>query len=98
MDTQQLINQATEEARVTFTAFDPRRIAEAIEAGLIDGDRVHLGGKLVAHIHGSDVAMVNDDIETARMPLDKLSEQQRDRMLVRKAVRASRVGVSTGRM
>ena len=69
----------------------------AIDEGLVDGDVVHLGGKLYGHIHGDDVAMINDKVETARMSLTMLSQEQRDMMLVLKAVRASRTGHTIGR-
>lgn len=69
----------------------------AVDAGLQDGDKVALGGKLVAHIHGDKVAMVNKGTETARMALASLTQEQQDRMLVLKAARAGYRGTSTGR-
>jgi hypothetical protein len=92
--TDTLIEQAKAEA-MKKGGWNPA-LETAIREGLKDGDVIHLGGELYAHIHGTDVAMVNDGEETARMALTNLSEAQRDRMLVLKGVRAGRCNYSIG--
>lgn len=79
-------------------SYDPAAIAPALAAGLVAGDRISLGGKLVAEIlEGGVVVMRHDDRETARVSLDSLTAQQRERMLVLKAIRAAqRPGQSMG--
>ena len=77
-------------------SFDDRKIEAAIDEGLVDGDKVHLGGKLIAHIHEGVAAMVNDGETTAAIPIESLTDEQRDRMLVLKAVQTSKKGYSIG--
>lgn len=69
----------------------------AIREGLVTGDVIHLGGVLFAHVEDdATVRMVTDGNEAARLPLDKLTGAQRDRMLILKGIRAGRVKVATG--
>ncbi len=70
----------------------------AILEGLVDGDVIHLGGKLFAHVEDGSVRMVNNGDETARIPMDGLSGAQSDRMLVLKGIHAGRVKIATGRV
>lgn len=83
---------------VTGYCYDERLAAVAIDAGLEDGDKIDLGGNLVAHIRGPEVAMIHKDAESARVALAAMTQQQRDRLLVLKAARASRMGTATGRL
>lgn len=88
MNTNQLIAQAKAEAR----EWSPR-LESAIAEGLIDGDVIHLGGSLYAHVQGVQVAMINNATETGRIDIATMSEQMHDRMLVLKGIRAGRVTI-----
>lgn len=79
-------------------SFDDRALASAIAAGLVDGDRIALGGGLVAHVAGDRVSMIKGGSECAEMAISDLTPQQHDRMLILKGMRAAQRGVSTGCM
>jgi hypothetical protein len=93
--TEQMIEAAKQEAMSKYGGWTPA-LEDAIKAGLVDGDEIGLGGKLIAHIYGDQVAMVNDGKETARMPIASLSDQQRERMLVLKGQQQGRVSYKMG--
>jgi hypothetical protein len=88
-------NELIELAKAEAKEWTPK-LEDAIREGLVDGNVVHLGGKLYAHIHGDQVAMVNDDKETARLSLSDLSDAQRERILVLKGIRAGRASIYRG--
>ena len=96
MTTDQMIETAKQEAMSKYGGWTTA-LEDAIRAGLADGDKIGLGGKLIAHIHGDQVAMVNDGTETARMPISALTEQQRERMLILKGQQQGRAVHSIGR-
>lgn len=87
--TETLIKEAKAEAGEWTSALEA-----AIREGLVSGDVIHLGGKLFAHVEDGSVRMVADGNETARLSLDRLSDAQRERMLVLKGIRAGRVKVA----
>jgi hypothetical protein len=76
-------------------SFDPAALVAAIEAGLADGDRIDLGypagsrnGKLIAHVVGDVVEMHHRDKVTP-VPITKLPEEARVRLLVLKGKQAA---------
>ena len=78
-------------------SYDNAKLAAAVAEGLVQGDRIALGGALVAAIMADgEIAMINDGKETCRVSLAALTDAQRDRMTVLKAVQASRKGYQIG--
>lgn len=71
-------------------------LTAAIEEGLIDGDRIWVGGNHYAHIIGAEVSVQADGKESLRQTLESLTDKQIEQMIVAKAVAASRRGASTG--
>lgn len=85
--TDQLIEAAKAEMGHNWTP----ALETAIREGLVDGDVIHLGGHLLANVHGDRVVMTKNGVETANIALSELTEQQRDRMLILKGQFAGRV-------
>ena len=73
---------------------DTAAMQAAAGAGLVDGDRIALGGDLVATIEGDMVQMSGSG--DARVPMSSLSTDQVDLMRVLKAAQAGRRGTSMG--
>jgi hypothetical protein len=100
MTKQELTERAKDEARKIWGGFTPA-LEEAISKGLEDGDVIDLGQGQGAHLRAiigdGVVEMRHGDAVTARMPLTELTQEQRDRMLILKAVHAGRINYSIGR-
>jgi len=96
MTREEMVKAAKAEAMEKHGGWKPELVA-AIESGLVVGDKIGLGGKLVAEILDGDVVrMVNDGKETATLSLDEMTSEQKDRMLVLKGIQAGRTGWSIG--
>ncbi len=98
MTTQELKAQAKAEARNKYNGLRivDSEIEAAVDEGLNDGDKVGVGGNVVAHIEGDEVIFRNGDTEGGREKYANLSRQQIDRLVVLNAIHKGVHGVQTG--
>ena len=68
----------------------------AVEEGLVDGDKIWIGGNHYAHIIGDEVSVQADGKESLRQTIESLTDKQVEQMIVAKAVDISRRGSSMG--
>ena len=88
--TTDLIAAATAEAEKTpGYQYDYKVLASSVKDGLLDGDRIGLGGKLIAEIHTDRVHMISDGAKAAELAVSDLTDEQHDRMIVLKAAQAA---------
>ena len=90
MTIEEMIKESIKVATTSsFYHYDAELIRPAIEEGLQDGDKIGLGGHLVAHVEGDSVRMVSKGKETANIPTTSLSGAQVERMLILKGAQRS---------
>lgn len=80
-------------------SYDRAVLESAIEAGLVDGDKIDLGvmgdNHMVASVADGTVTITHGSKST-RISVSELSTAQHDRMLINKGIQASRKGHSIG--
>lgn len=97
MTSEQIYQAAYGEAtKVPGYSISTDAMRAASERPLSDGDRIGLGGELVAEIHGDRVRMIHKGKQTAELAIADLTQEQVDRMRIKRTVQAGRRGVSVG--
>ena len=92
MTTAELTQQATDKAKAANNGVcNEDGIATAIAEGLVDGDRISVGGGVAAVISGETVTFVKDGKTGGEMQIADLSQQQRDVLIINKAAYAGRM-------
>ena len=91
-----MIETAKAEATKKWNGYHLPNLIAAIEAGLVDGDRICVGPDCFCEIHGDEAVMIQDKEEKGRPKLSELSDEQIERITIRKAVDAAKVSHSVG--
>ena len=91
-----LIETAKAEAIEKWHGYDEANLIKAIEDGLVEGDRICVGPDCYCEIHGDEAVMIQDKEVMGRPKLSSLSDEQIERITIRKAVDAAKVSHSIG--
>ena len=78
------------------SAYNMDALTAAVKEGLVDGDKIWVGGSHYAHIIGTEVSVQADGKESLRQTIESLTDKQVEQMIVAKAVAASRRGSGMG--
>ena len=98
--TEKMIEQAKIEAMTKWKGYHESNLVTAIETGLVHGDRICVGPDCYCVIDGDHAVIIirdsGEDEVLGREMLSDLTDEQVERITIRKAVDAAKVGHSVG--